>query len=300
MGAQRQRGECTLRHRSIQTKSEIEAMLSEAGARPRRRHGQNFLIDGNLMRQLLAAADAGPDDVVLEVGPGTGALTEQLAPVVHTLIAVEIDKALHAIVERRLAGVGNLTLIHGDALSSKHEIASAVVRALLRARREASGRMMLVANLPYNVATPLLINLLLEPCGFERFCFTIQREVGDRFTASPGTKAYGPVSIAMQSTSDIRRLAILPPDVFWPRPEVESSMFVVDVQRNPFETHEGLGRFFELVRAGFAHRRKTLKHNLTRAVGAPRCQDLSYTIDLSRRAESLTVDEWIELARRLV
>lgn len=274
-------------------------MLSEAGARPRRRHGQNFLIDGNLMRQLLAAADAGPDDVVLEVGPGTGALTEQLAPVVHTLIAVEIDKALHAIVGRRLAGAENVTLIHGDVLSSKHQIAPAVVRALQEARREASGRMMLVANLPYNIATPLLIDLLLEPCGFDRFCFTIQREVGDRFTASPGTKDYGPVSIAMQSTCDVRRLATLPPSVFWPRPEVESSMFVVDVQRNPFGTHEGLNRFIELVRAGFAHRRKTLRHNLTRAVGAPLCRDLSDTLDLGRRAETLTVDEWVQLAQRL-
>ena len=289
-----------MHNRPIQTKSEIEAMLSDAGAKPRRRHGQNFLIDGNLMRRLLAAADAGPDDVVLEIGPGTGALTEQLAPVVHSLIAVEIDKALHAIVERRLAGVGNVTLIHGDALSTKHLIAPAVVRALHRARREASGRMMLVANLPYNIATPLLINLLLEPCGFKRFCFTIQREVGDRFTALPGTKDYGPVSIAVQSTCDIRRLAILPPNVFWPRPEVQSSMFVVEVQRNPFETHERLARFFELVRAGFAHRRKTLKHNLTHTLGASRCQNLSETIDLSRRAESLTVDEWVQLARRLV
>ncbi len=158
---------------------------------------------------------------------------------------------------------------------------------------------MLVANLPYRIATPLLANLLLGPCKFERFCFTVQREVAERFMAAAGSKDYGPVSVLMQCTCRIKRLALLSPAVFWPRPAVESTMIRVDVQRNPFETLERLKRFSKLVRGGFAHRRKTLKFNLSQAAGEGVVRDLSREFDLRSRPEALSVLEWVALGWRV-
>lgn len=283
----------------FQTKTEIRALLAEAGVRPKRRYGQNFLIDGNLMNRLLDAAELTREDAVLEVGAGTGALTEHLARLAGGVVAVEIDPVLHGIVERRLGNPANLRLIGADVLRSKHRIAPAVSEALAEARRANSGKMMLVANLPYSIATPVLANLLLEPCGFDRFCFTVQREVADRFVAAPRTKDYGPISIAVQCACRVERLAILPPQVFWPRPIVESAMLKMDVGRNPFETHERLGRFMNLLRSGFAHRRKTLKYNLARVIEEESCRTIADEFDLTRRPETLSVDEWIALSQRL-
>lgn len=289
---------CGMTRRRFQTKTEIEALLAGAGVRPRRRQGQNFLIDGNLMNRLLVAADVSGDDAVLEVGAGTGGLTEHLATLAGRLVAVEIDPVLHRIVQHRLGDAANVTLIRQDVLASKHQLAPAVSEALVNARRAVPGRMMLVANLPYKVATPLLANLLLHRCGFDRFCFTVQREVADRLLAPSGTKQYGPISIAIQCTCRVERLAALPPQVFWPRPAVESAMLKLDVGRNPFGTVERLGRFMELLRAGFAHRRKTLKYNLARVAGEDVYRTLADAFDLSRRPEALSVDEWVALGTR--
>ncbi len=283
----------------FQTKSDIESLLTAAGVRPRRRWGQNFLIDGNLLRRLLQSAELRPDDIVLEVGAGTGSLTEHLAAEAGAVVSVEIDPRLSAITAQRLAGADNVTMITDDVLMSKHRVSPRVIRALADAREQHAGRLLLVANLPFNVATPLLINLLLEPCAFDRFCFTVQSEVADRMVAVPGTKDYGPVSVMLQSTCCITRLAELPPAVFWPVPKVCSTMLRAEVVRNPFETPGRLAGFAKLLQGAFAHRRKMLKHNLPQAVGGDMCPALSEHVDLKRRAESLSVDEWVDLGRRV-
>lgn len=274
-------------------------MLDEAGLRPRKRLGQNFLIDGNLMRRLFTSAEVSNDDVVLEVGCGTGSLTGALAESAARVVAVEVDGALCALLRRRLADRPNVALIQADALASKHRIAPEVIDALTDARRAAGGRLMLVANLPYNIATPLLMNLLLEPIGFERFCFTVQREVADRLLAAPSTKDFGPISIAVQSTCRIERLADLSPSVFWPRPAVDSTMLRIDVERHPFETKQRQRRFTEFVRSAFAHRRKTMRHNLSTAAGVGVAEALGSEFDLGKRPEAFGVDEWITIGKRV-
>lgn len=283
----------------FQTQTEIRTLLASAGLVPRKRYGQHFLIDGNLMRRLLASADVQNEDAVLEVGPGTGSLTGPLAALAGRLIVVEVDRALCEIVRRELGERPNVTLIHADCLSSKHRIAPEVSQALAEARRAVAGQLMLVANLPYNIAAPLLIDLLLEPYGMERFCFTVQREVAERFAASPGTKEFGPISVAVQCVCRIQRLAELPPQVFWPRPAVASTMLRLDVERNPFETLERLRRFLDLVRSTFLHRRKTMRYNLSHAVGPQACEALTTEFDLSKRPEAFNVDEWIAIGRRV-
>ena len=161
-----------------QTLSEIRDLLASAGLRPHKKLGQNFLIDGNLMTKIVDAAGLEPDDTVLEIGAGTGSLTEMLLERAGHVVAVELDRGLAELLADRLAGRDNLTLLHEDVLQTKSRIAPVVLDAL---RHAAGGRpALLVANLPYHIASPLLINLLLCDVPFVHFCFSVQREVADR------------------------------------------------------------------------------------------------------------------------
>src|SRR5207244_2312773 len=157
-------------------------------------YGQHFLIDRNLMRILVASAEIAPADCVIEVGAGAGSLTGLLAAAAAHVVAVEIDPRLVPIALAELAGRENVTLVAGDALADKSTLSAALVDAVSRARRGASGGLMLVANLPYDIATPLVIDLLLSDLPMTRLCFTVQSEVADRFLAAVGSRDYGPIS----------------------------------------------------------------------------------------------------------
>ncbi len=159
-----------------QTKREIEALLTAAGMKPLKRYGQHFLIDGNLLRMLVAAAGVTRADAVLEVGPGTGTLTEELLAVAGHVVAVEIDKGLAGACRARFGESPRFTLIQGDVLEGKGKIAPAVLTELERRRAELSGRAMLVANLPYQVATPVVIELLMSAARVSPLCFAVRRE----------------------------------------------------------------------------------------------------------------------------
>ena len=200
----------------VQTKREITELLSEAGMRPRKRFGQHFLIDGNLMRRLCEAGEVTKNDRVLEVGGGTGGLTDLLVETAADVICVEVDQRLCGILESRFAARANFRVVHGDVLESKHRLNAEVIQAVRREPR--SDGVKLVANLPYQIATPLVMNLVLDHPEVTRLVFTVQREVADRLMACPGTKAYGPVSIVTQLLCKVEIVATLSPDVFWPRP----------------------------------------------------------------------------------
>lgn len=275
----------------VQTKRDIQALLASAGVRPRKRHGQNFLIDGNLMRRLAESAELGPRDVVLEVGPGTGGLTDLLLPRAGRVIAIEVDAALHQILKQRYAEVSNLTLLHGDVLARKHQF-HADLEALLRECDKQSASVKLVANLPYQVATPVLMNLLVQYPSVRRLCFTVQAEVGARILAGPGTKAYGPLSIVTQSLCRVEQLARVPATAFWPQPKVESALLRLEVGPPPFATHEECAAFVRLVRATFDHRRKTLRSALGYVLEPAQIEQLARHFDTSRRPEAFTVAEW--------
>ncbi len=284
---------------TFQTKTDIEEMLEAEGIHPRKRWGQHFMIDGNNLRRLIESAELTKDDAVFEVGPGTGAVTEHLVRLVGKVLAVEVDPKLGDIVSRRLKSADNFSLIRGDVFTNKHRIAENVLTELNRLRAECSGRLMMVANLPYDIATPLLMELILGPCQIDGFRFTVQKEVGDRIVASERTKEYGPVSIVIQAACKPRRLGHLPPTIFWPRPEVESTMMQVDLKPNPFDSVEALNRFSQLVHKGFAHRRKILRHNIAHALGKERCAELESLYDFSRRAEEVSVREWISIGQQV-
>jgi 16S rRNA (adenine1518-N6/adenine1519-N6)-dimethyltransferase len=283
-----------------QTKRDIQALLQAAGINPLKRFGQNFLIDGNLLRKLVAAAEIRPDDVVLEVGPGTGTLTEELLPLAGHVVAVEIDKGMQAICRSRFAAAANFTLLHRDVLARKSQIAPEVLTTLTARQAELGGRMMLVANLPYQVATPLVVELLLGGAVISPLCFTVQAEVADRFLAGPGSKDYGPISIFAQALGGLEKIARVPPEAFWPSPKVDSTMLRIDVEpgRAPAAVRAQLTR---VVHACFNHRRKTMRASLRAALDQQQYQALEATgiWNFGNRPEQLGVAQWVELAEWL-
>ena len=280
----------------VQTKTQIRQLLERIGARPQKRLGQNFLIDGNLMRRLAESARIDPNDVILEIGAGTGGLTDLLLRRAARVITVEIDKRLARLLADRYADEEKFILLVGDALKNKNTLSPAVIQALQTYQPAVPGKLMLVANLPYVIATPLLIDLLLSPVNVSRFCFTVQKEVAERITADPGCKAYGPLSIIIQTACHVETLAIINPHAFWPAPKVESAMMRLDV-RDPLSRHD-LARLAAVVRSLFLHRRKTLRHNIATTYGLEAVERISDSIDLdlSTRPESLDPKTWTVLA----
>ncbi len=281
-----------------QTRSQIRSMLEAAGIRPLKRFGQHFLIDGNLMRKLIAAAEISSNDVVLEVGPGTGALTEELLALAGHVVAVEIDNRLHAICRSRFAESDRFTLIHGDVLERKSAVAGQVLQALASRQETLGGRIMLVANLPYQVATPLLIDLLLDKLRVSPLCFTVQAELADRLIAPAGSKTYGPISVFAQGLATVERLTHVPPEAFWPVPKVHSAMLKVVVREDHLLSPAVLACLSEVVHGCFNHRRKTMRWNLRTLLGNAAFQRVQAhgRWDLSHRPERITTAQWIELA----
>lgn len=282
----------------VQTKREIAAMLDAAGARPRKRFGQNFLIDGNLMRRLVEAAELTRDDVVIEVGAGTGGLTDLLVARAGAVVCVEVDRALQLLVADRFRDHKHFTLISGDALANKHRLNDELARRL-RACAEADGAVKLVANLPYQIATPLVMNLLVDYPQVGRLVFTVQQEVGERIIAEPGHKNYGPLAIVAQLLTNVSLVAKLPPEVFWPRPAIHSVMLRMEAKSLPFADQETLRRFVAMLRQVFDHRRKTLRAALRYLMDADTRDEVLGAIEPTKRPEGLSVDEWLVLFTRL-
>ncbi|MCK4871933.1 MAG: ribosomal RNA small subunit methyltransferase A [Phycisphaerales bacterium] len=280
----------------MQTLTEIKSLLADRGLHPRHRLGQNFLHDHNLLRKLVDAADITPGDVVLEVGPGTGTLTEALLDAGAHVVACEIDQRLAQIVRDRLVGCDALTLVVGDCLASKHALADEMLDAL----RDAGGEhcFTLVANLPYQAASPLLATLLVHHPACIGMFITIQKEVADRITAQPGGKEYGTLSVLVQALATVQRIADCPPSCFWPQPKVTSSMLAI--RRRSFDAGPGLRSspaiapfdpiaLSQLLQRLFSKRRKQLGSILGRDVHFPA------DIDPAQRPEQLTVNQIITL-----
>lgn len=282
---------------AFQTQTEIRALLDAQGGHPKKRYGQCFLIDRNLMHKLLLSADLHPADCVLEVGTGTGSLTGLLAATGARVVTAEVDSDVAGIARDRLSGCERITFLEVDVLEGKRSVAPALVDALMQAHSASGGPLKLVANLPYDIATPLVINLLLSDLPFERMCFTVQTEVADRFLAKPSTKDYGPVSIVTQLLSQGHRVCKLPARAFWPAPKVESSMVRLDVRPRAVSQIGDATGFAEFVHLFFNYRRKTVAHTARHLTIAekvlPALDQLGVAQNL--RPEAIGVEEWAAL-----
>jgi 16S rRNA (adenine1518-N6/adenine1519-N6)-dimethyltransferase len=263
----------------VQTKREIQTLLEQIGRRPVHRLGQNFMIDGNLLRLVAAAGEIEADDLVVEVGPGTGSLTEELLSVGCRVVGVEIDHHLAELLRARLGDRANFRLIKGDALEGKHAINPQLLAAIAGQKS-----VKLVANLPYQIASPLVVELLIA--GAALLAFTVQKEVAQRLAAAAGSEEYGPLTVMVQLLSDVEILRTLPPQAFWPMPQVSSAL--VRLRRND-RLGAKSGDFSRFLHSVFAYRRKTLRKALAEGgfVGA--------TCDDKIRGETLSPMEWLKL-----
>jgi 16S rRNA (adenine1518-N6/adenine1519-N6)-dimethyltransferase len=268
-----------------QTKRDIQALLNQAGSEPRHRFGQNFMIDGNLVRLVADSGMLSPADLAIEVGPGTGTLTDELLARAGRVIAVEIDRDLAAMLRDRFASQPKFHLIEGDALAGKHALHPELLAAIKLAKENAQP-CKLVANLPYNIASPLVIELLLA--GVETLTFTVQKEVADRLRAPGGSDAYGPISVMAQMLARVEVLRTLPPQAFWPAPKIDSALVRLTREDRLGEQANPFGRFVHQL---FSARRKTLRKAMTQA-GFDAAAALSKTaIDGQRRPEELTPEQ---------
>jgi len=291
----------------FQTKAEIKTLLDGHAAAPRKRYGQCFLIDRNLMERVLATAEVSSRDWVLEVGCGTGSLTGELLRRAGRVVGVEIDKALQVILADRYGQVDHFSLLAEDVLAKKSALAPSVIDAMAVARAAVDGRGMLVANLPYDVATSLLIELLLGDFGIERFVFTVQLEMAERLRAAANTDAYGAVSVIAQSMARVAIVAKLPPQAFWPAPKVQSAIVKMErVSRDklPIDDPRGFAKF---VRTVFQSRRKGLLGTLKRMGQAGsvdfsgNLEELLTEMDISPqiRPEAVSLETWWRLMRQM-
>lgn len=287
----------------MQTKQQIRQLLSSAGIRPNGHLGQHFLIDLNLMRLLVDSAGIQKDDIVLEVGCGTGSLTEALVEKAGRVVAVELDRNLFEITEKQLANANNIELINADILERKHSITRVVTDALAASRKQWTGRILLVANLPYNVASPLMMNLVTGPMTADGMVVTVQKEVADRMTAKPASDHYGTLSIFLGVTGDVQTIRTLKPAVFWPRPQVDSAMVRFVHKSAKAGQIVNMDLFSEIVHFFMGHRRKTLqatsklaREKLGKIANWPQIFE-QCRIDPAKRPEQLTPADYVAIAK---
>ena len=255
--------------------------------RAKKRLGQNFLLDPRVARQIAELAIDAPGERVLEIGAGTGALTEALAARGGRVTAIEIDPRLAAILRERFER--RVEIVEADALSFEFD---AYAQA---------GAWRVAGNLPYNIGTPLLVELATRADPPERIVAMLQKDVVDRIVARPGTAAYGALTVLVAATMRARRAFTLGPSHFHPRPNVDSS--VVVLERSPQTFAGDRAWFTAVVKAAFAYRRKTLANSLTRALGIPRERTIAalraLTIDPEARAQRLDLHAFTRIARAL-
>ena len=266
------------------SRADASRQLDGAGLRAKRALGQNFVVDPNTVRRIATLAAVGPGDDVLEIGAGLGSLTIALAETGAHVTAVEIDTSLLPLLTENVGHLPGVTVVQGDAMNLDWN-------ALLDGREGWA----LVANLPYNVATPLVADVLDGVPGVRRLFVMVQKEVGERLAARPGDDAYGAVSVKVAFHGTARIAGIVPPTVFLPRPNVDSALVAIERHAAPLDPGVDPKVLFRLVRAGFAKRRKMLRGAMA---GAATPEHLAAAgIDGTRRAEELSVHDWMGLAR---
>jgi 16S rRNA (adenine1518-N6/adenine1519-N6)-dimethyltransferase len=273
----------------VLTPAEVRVLLDEHGLHPSRALGQHFLTDANTARKIVRLAGVEPGDRVLEIGPGLGSLTLALLDAGAQVTALELDRHLLPALEEVVADRTAVVVEQGDARSYDYRV------------RLGAGPWSCVSNLPYNVATPVVMRILDVAPQVTRLLVMVQREVGERLAASVDTRAYGAVSVKVAYYADAEIVGLVPPTVFTPRPKVESALVRIDRRAEPSVDVPSPEALFTIVRAGFATRRKMLRRALRPLLGARTDGVLQAAgVAPTARAESLGLDAWAALARESV
>lgn len=286
-------------NKDIATPIRTQEILKKYGFSFKKSLGQNFLIDPNILRNIVAHANLTKESGAIEVGPGIGALTEHLARAAKKVVSFEIDQRLLPVLEDTLSPYDNVKIVHSDILKAD-------VPAVIAEEMPGIKDVMVVANLPYYVTTPILMKLLNDKLPIRGFVVMMQKEVADRITAKPGTKAYGSLSIAIQYYCTAEVAMVVPKTVFMPQPNVDSAVIrLIRHEKPPVEVIDE-DFLFEVSRASFAQRRKTIFNNLQNGLeGGKQKKELimealnSVGIDPTRRGETLSIVEFGRLADAL-
>lgn len=284
-----------MEHKDIATPSCTRALLDQYGFNFKKSLGQNFLVDVNIINKIIEASQIDKSTGVIEVGPGMGSLTEQLAKNAKKVMAFEIDQRLITVLEDTLSPYDNVTIINEDIL--KADITKSVNTQL-----KDCDKIMVVANLPYYITTPILLNLMQQDVPIDGFVVMMQKEVGERLNATVGTKAYGSLSIVAQYYTETSKVLTVPNTVFMPPPDVDSIVVKLMQRQQPLIDVDNEEAFFKLAKAAFAQRRKTINNNYKNFFkdGKQYKDDIrqwleSAGIDPKRRGETLTIQDFAKL-----
>jgi len=278
----------------VSLKSQTRALLRAHGLRPRRSRGQNFLVDPRVRDRIVAAAGLSPGSLVVEIGPGTGVLSDAMLRVGASVLAVELDRDLARALSERLAGDARFAVRSADAL--EFDFAQALCGDPRR------GRARVVANIPYYITTPLILRLVRQRELFEALFLTVQREVADRLSAAPGGKIYGSLTLACEYWATVRKVFTIPRAAFHPVPEVDSALVRFDLLDAPRVAVANPEHLFSVIRAAFGVRRKTLRNALCHAGWPTRLVESALAatgVGPMRRGETLTLEEFARLSDAL-
>ena len=279
-------------YKDIATPIRTKEILEKHGFSFKKSLGQNFLIDPNILRNITDHAGLSKETAAIEIGPGIGALTEHLARTSGKVVAFEIDQRLIPILEDTLSPYDNVTIVNQDVLEAD-------VASIIETELAGYEDIMVVANLPYYVTTPIILKLLMERLPIQGICVMLQKEVGDRISARPGTKAYGSLSIAIQYYTEAEMVMTVPKSVFMPQPNVDSAVIRLTKRSVPPVQVQDEDFLFTVSRASFAKRRKTILNNLTSQL--PQGKEKKELIlaalskagvDPTRRGETLSIEEF--------
>ena len=286
-------------YKDIATPIRTKEILNKYGFSFKKSLGQNFLIDPNILRNIVSHANLTEESGAIEVGPGIGALTEHLARAAKKVVSFEIDQRLLPVLEDTLSPYDNVKIVHSDILKAD-------VVKVIEEEMPGINDIMVVANLPYYVTTPILMKLINDRLPIRGFVVMMQKEVADRITAKPGTKEYGSLSIAIQYYCTAEVAMIVPKTVFMPQPNVDSAVIRLIKHNKPPVTVISEDFLFEVTRTSFAQRRKTILNNLQAGLqdGKKKKEMIIAALEASgieptRRGETLTIEEFGRLADAL-
>lgn len=285
----------------IGSRTRTRAIMEKYGIRTKKSFGQNFLTDLNVLKNIVEAADITANDNVIEIGPGIGALTEQLAQAAGEVLALEIDQDLIPVLKEVLSPYDNVKVINQDVLQAN------LPELIKKEFKDPSRPIKVVANLPYYITSPILMNLLASPVEWATICVMMQKEVAQRLTAKPGTKQYGALTLAIEYQMQAKIAFDVSRKVFVPSPNVDSAIVVLTPRTNPLPVQPfDKQKLFGFIRGCFAHRRKSLWNNLQSVIGKDPAVKEKMTavlaqldISLQIRPEKLTLEQFIELANAL-
>lgn len=275
--------------------SEINDIRRMFGFRNSKSLGQNFLTDKNIIDRIIEGSDIGPEDLVIEIGPGIGVITREAAAAAKKVVAVEIDEELLPVLQYTLGDLDNVEVVNEDILKTD-------LKGLIAAQ-DFTGKVRVIGNLPYYITTPIIMKLLEEDIGAETITVMMQKEVADRLKAAPGRKECGAISLMVQYFAEISEVAKVPKTVFVPQPKVDSTVLRLDVRKEKPVAVEDEEYLFKVIKAGFALRRKTIANSLSVLGDLTREEIInalnSAGIDPVRRGETLSLEEYAALAKAL-